>query len=165
MKGRAVAKGLEPARPWRIMSRRRPGPLAQRSEQWTHNPLVEGSNPSGPSDERSSKRSLCLPARRPTPAGRIHSAPKSKAFADARHGSLDPRAWTHPTPRRPVSARFLSLSAETLCLLGRPPSASKAPQILDAKAPAENLPILVAPGSKPHVRSCKCSCEPLDQGW
>ena len=25
-----------------------PGPLAQRLEQRTHNPLVEGSNPSGP---------------------------------------------------------------------------------------------------------------------
>ena len=25
------------------------GPVAQRLEQWTHNPLVEGSNPSGPS--------------------------------------------------------------------------------------------------------------------
>ncbi len=25
------------------------GPVAQRSEQWTHNPLVVGSNPTGPS--------------------------------------------------------------------------------------------------------------------
>ena len=26
------------------------GPVAQRLEQWTHNPLVVGSNPTGPSD-------------------------------------------------------------------------------------------------------------------
>src|ERR1051326_266868 len=30
------------------MGRRRCGPLAQRLEQWTHNPLVPGSNPGGP---------------------------------------------------------------------------------------------------------------------
>ena len=29
---------------------RKSGPVAQRLEQWTHNPLVVGSNPTGPSD-------------------------------------------------------------------------------------------------------------------
>jgi hypothetical protein len=28
----------------------RNGPLAQRLEQWTHNPLVPGSNPGGPTN-------------------------------------------------------------------------------------------------------------------
>lgn len=27
------------------------GPVAQRLEQWTHNPLVPGSNPGGPTNE------------------------------------------------------------------------------------------------------------------
>ena len=31
-----------------LVESRECGPLAQRSEQRTHNPLVEGSNPSGP---------------------------------------------------------------------------------------------------------------------
>lgn len=27
------------------------GPVAQRLEQWTHNPLVQGSNPCGPTND------------------------------------------------------------------------------------------------------------------
>jgi hypothetical protein len=42
------------------------GPVAQRLEQWTHNPLVPGSNPGGPTNEFTSfalltygSKSLC----------------------------------------------------------------------------------------------------------
>jgi hypothetical protein len=43
---------------WAVATAPAHGPLAQRSEQWTHNPLVGGSNPSGPthSNARSSIR-------------------------------------------------------------------------------------------------------------
>ena len=40
------------------VERTRSGPLAQRSEQRTHNPLVEGSNPSGPTDRIRNYKSL-----------------------------------------------------------------------------------------------------------
>ena len=34
------------------------GPVAQRLEQWTHNPLVEGSNPSGPNSQPTENKAV-----------------------------------------------------------------------------------------------------------
>src|SRR5690606_37629786 len=45
----ATRKGTKSARPQRLPGKR--GPLAQRLEQRTHNPLVAGSNPAGPTNK------------------------------------------------------------------------------------------------------------------
>jgi hypothetical protein len=34
-----------------VIDNKKVGPVAQRLEQWTHNPLVQGSNPCGPTNE------------------------------------------------------------------------------------------------------------------
>ena len=63
------------------------GPLAQRLEQRTHNPLVEGSNPSGPTNNPLQFNSLLLGAEGaccPSSAGVPGSVPVSRVSARAR---------------------------------------------------------------------------------
>ena len=96
---------------------RPPGPLAQRSEQWTHNPLVVGSNPTGPSEPAVSKCLSCHAAACGQPA----PSDPSRAFprVSARFPALSPRSHLSALglplgPPHLRSRRLVSLWPESL---------------------------------------------------
>ncbi len=95
-------------------SRRFRGPVAQRLEQGTHNALVGGSNPSGPTCAPWSKtyRACNGP---PTPRRAVASSASVQRVSRALPDEPRSNAWTHPTPARPVSAPVVSLSPPNLC--------------------------------------------------
>ena len=62
------------------------GPVAQRLEQWTHNPLVQGSNPCGPTNQLSSNQSLTGSTQRSFPRFALRCAQNS--FENGSHCRL-----------------------------------------------------------------------------
>ena len=80
------------------------GPVAQRLEQGTHNPLVAGSNPAGPTD-REGSNAVRLP--RPLLSGIF--------FQRAKRATLQSRPKTAILPGPPV---FAALRRDKRCAMG-----------------------------------------------
>jgi hypothetical protein len=79
---------------------RLPGPIAQRLEQATHNRLVGGSNPSGPTILAfKNRRSLTI-----TGVHALHGI-GHESSRDVRHGALDPHDHHDPNESRGPSER------------------------------------------------------------
>ena len=120
------------------------GPVAQRSEQRTHNPLVLGSNPSGPTNLTSQCRGS-LPFGRGSATGHrfrrtnwceehvltvrsalcVRSQGGSSHVQTRERGKYPPTSALRPTPARSNSIRTWQLKASGLLPLSASPSSCR----------------------------------------
>ena len=109
------------------------------------------------------KRITHLMARR-HPGGPSRSRPLFAGSREPRPTCSGRTLGRAPPPnapfRPPISLFRFGISVS----LGPPPSASKAPQVVDAKPPAASTALSAKSSSQAHGRSCKGNGKPLDQG-